>query len=271
MSEPEGPPAAQPEVPIRDAATVVLLRDGAAGPEAYLLRRVRGMAFAGGMTVFPGGAVDRRDADAETAWVGPPPAEWAAAFAADEPLARALVCAAVRETFEESGVLLAGPSAAEVCRTDGPGWEADRVALEKRELSLAQLLAGRGLALRADLLRPWAHWITPVGEPRRYDTRFLVAALPAGQVTREVTSEADVVEWVRPADAIAQVAAGRRRMMPPTIVTCEQVAPFGSVAEVLAAAGGREITTVRPVLTRVADEVTTTLPNGRVMHLGGVP
>ncbi|HEX6754448.1 MAG TPA: NUDIX hydrolase, partial [Mycobacteriales bacterium] len=84
------------DAPVRDAATVVLLRDGAGGPEAYLLRRVRGMAFAAGMTVFPGGAVDRRDADAEIAWVGPPPADWGAALDADEPLARALVCAAVR-------------------------------------------------------------------------------------------------------------------------------------------------------------------------------
>src|SRR4029453_14718184 len=76
--------------------------------------------------------------------------------------------------------------------------------------------------LRADLLRPWAHWVTPAGEPRRYDTRFFIAALPPGQVTRDVTSEADVVEWVRPADAIAQAAAGERLMMPPTIATCEQ-------------------------------------------------
>ena len=259
------------DVPVRDAATVVLLRDGAGGLEAYLLRRVRGMAFAAGMTVFPGGAVDRRDADAEIAWVGPPPAGWAAALDADEPLARALVCAAVRETFEESGVLLAGPSADEVCATAGDEWEADRVGLERRELSLAELLSRRGLALRADLLRPWAHWVTPGGESRRYDTRFLVAALPAGQFTRDVTSEADVVEWVRPADAVAQAAAGERMMMPPTIVTCEQIAAYGSVAEVLAAADQREIPTVRPVLSRDGGEVLTELPGGRVMRIGGVP
>ena len=259
------------DVPVRDAATVVLLRDGAGGPEAYLLRRVRGMAFAAGMTVFPGGAVDRRDADAEIAWVGPPPADWAAALDADEPLARALVCAAVRETFEESGVLLAGASADEVCATAGDEWEADRVGLERREFSLAELLSRRGLALRADLLRPWAHWVTPEGESRRYDTRFLVAALPAGQFTRDVTSEADVVEWVRPVDAIAQATAGERTMMPPTIVTCEQIAAYGSVAEVLAAADRREIPTVRPVLSRDGGEVLTGLPGGRVMRIGGVP
>ena len=262
------PPSPQREpATIRDAATVILLRDGAAGPEAYLLRRVRGMAFAAGMTVFPGGAVDRRDADVDVAWVGPPAAAWAEAFDADEPLARALVCAAVRETFEESGVLLAGPSGDEVCATDGPEWERDRVALERRELSLAELLARRGLVLRADLLRPWAHWLTPVGEPRRYDTRFLVAALPEGQRTRDVTSEADVVEWVRPEDAVVQARTGVRTMMPPTIVTCEQIAEYGSVAAILNAAESREITRVRPELGRDPSGVTATLPDGRVMRL----
>ena len=253
-------------VPVRDAATVVLLRDTAAGPEAYLLRRVRGMAFAAGMTVFPGGGVDPRDADTAIGWAGPPPADWAAWFDADEPVARALVCAAVRETFEESGVLLAGPSADAVCGTDGPEWEADRVALERRELSLAELLARRGLVLRADLLRPWAHWITPPGEgSRRYDTRFFVAALPAGQRTRDVTSEADVVEWVRPADALAQLRRGERRLMPPTIVTLEEIADHATVADVLAA--DREVFRVQPVLGSSGGRPSVTLPNGRVLTL----
>ena len=259
------------DVPIRDAATVVLLRDGAAGPEAYLLRRVRGMVFAPGMTVFPGGGVDRRDADSDVAWAGPPPAAWAKAFDADEPLARALVCAAVRETFEESGVLLAGPSEDRVTDTDGPAWERDRVALERREVSLAELLDRRSLVLRADLLRPWARWITPVGEPRRYDTRFLVAALPEGQVTRDVTSEADVVEWVRPADAVVQARTGIRTMMPPTIVTCEEIADYDSVDDVLAAAPERDTGPVRVQLSRDQSGVIATLPSGRVINLRRPP
>ena len=259
-----------PAVPVRDAATVVLLRDTDRGPEAYLLQRVRGMAFAAGMTVFPGGAVDPRDADAAVGWAGPPPAEWTVPFDADESLARALLCAAVRETFEESGVLLAGPSAAEVCRTDGPGWEVDRVGLERRDLSLAELLARRRLVLRADLLRPWAHWITPPGEGRRrYDTRFFVAALPPGQATRDVSSEADVVEWVRPADALDQLRHGQRSMMPPTIVTLEEIGPYGSVAEVLAAGAARSVAPVLPEVTEVDGRPAVTLPDGRVLTLGG--
>ena len=207
MSAPEGRPAPT-GVPVRDAATVVLLRDGSDGPEVYLLRRVRGMAFAAGMTVFPGGAVDPRDAETDVGWVGPPPAAWAAPFAADEALARALLCAAVRETFEESGVLLAGPSPDVVCETSGPEWEADRVGLERRDFSLAELLARRGLVLRADLLRPWAHWITPPeeGMRRRYDTRFFVAALPPGQRTGAVTRRPTWCEWVRPERGAGRVA-----------------------------------------------------------------
>jgi 8-oxo-dGTP pyrophosphatase MutT (NUDIX family) len=202
-------------------------------------------------------------------WVGPPPAEWAAAFSADEPLARALVCAAVRETFEESGVLLAGPSVDAVCSTDGPQWEADRVALERREESLAALLTRRGLVLRTDLLRPWAHWITPPGETRRrYDTRFLVAALPAGQSTRDVTSEAEQVEWMRPDDALAQVRRAERQVMPPTLVTLEEIAPYGSVAEILAAGERRKPEPVQPTLSVVDGHPTVMLPNGRVLRLG---
>ena len=87
---------------------MLLLRDGAPGLEVYLLRRTKGMPFAGGMTAYPGGGVDPRDGDTEIAWAGPPPAQWAAAFGCDERIARELVCAAVRETFEEAGVLLAG-------------------------------------------------------------------------------------------------------------------------------------------------------------------
>src|SRR5215213_4933200 len=121
----------------RDAATVVLLRPGADGPEIYLLRRQVSMEFAGGMCVFPGGGVDPRDFDHTVAWAGPSPAEWAERLGVDEAKARALVCAAVRETFEESGVLLAGDSADSVIAdTTGEDWEADRVALEARDLSM---------------------------------------------------------------------------------------------------------------------------------------
>ena len=247
----------QPAVP-RHAATVVLLRDAPGGLEAYLLRRVRGMSFAGGMHVFPGGSVDPADAGAEIAWAGPSAAQWAQELSCDEPLARALVCAAVRETFEESGVLLAGPDAAHVLQdVSTDDWEAERVALEAREQSLSQLLARRGLVLRSDLLRPYAHWITPEVEPKRFDTRFFLAELPKGQVCRDAGTEADSRLWVRPADAIAQQLV----MMPPTRVSLEGVAGAPDVAAALAAP--RTVAPVQPVFELGDDGVVLRVPDGQ--------
>jgi len=201
----------------RDAATVMLLRQASAGLKVYMLRRQPSMAFAPGAFVFPGGSVDPRDADEQVAWTGPDAAEWGRIFDAPAELARALVCAAVRETFEESGVLLAGESATSVVAdTTSDDWEADRHALLDRSVSLAELLSRRGLVLRADLLRPWSRWITPVLEPRRFDTRFFAAALPAGQRTRDVGGEASEVAWVAPAEALQAGERGEIRLFPPT-------------------------------------------------------
>jgi len=234
--------------PCRDAATVVLLRDRPTGPEVYLLRRVQAMAFAGGMHVFPGGSVDPADAEAHVRWAGPSAARWAEALGASEPLAQALVCAAVRETFEESGVLLAGPSEHELLAdVSCDGWEAEREALEAREQSLSQLLERRGLVLRSDLLRPLAHWITPEVEPKRFDTRFFLAQLPAGQVCRDVGGEADDRVWVRPDQALEQ----RLAMLPPTVAVLQDLLGAPDVAAALAAP--RILATVLPALVARAD------------------
>jgi 8-oxo-dGTP pyrophosphatase MutT (NUDIX family) len=245
----------------RHASTVVLLRDSAAGVrpggiEAYLLRRQKTMAFAAGMYVFPGGSVDSRDETLATdAWTGPTAAEWAGLLTADERLATALVCAAVRETFEESGVVLAGPTAAEVVAdTTADDWEADRLALLDRSLSFAELLGRRGLLLRADLLRPWSHWITPEVEPRRYDTRFFVAALPSGQRTRDVGGEADRVTWARPADALEAFERGDLGMLPPTAFTLSELSAYDTVADVLTAGDARDVKPVLPKIVLGDDE-----------------
>jgi 8-oxo-dGTP pyrophosphatase MutT (NUDIX family) len=241
---------------------VLLLRDGTDGLEVYLQRRTRGMPFAGGMTAYPGGGVDPRDGDVETAWVGPPPSSWASAFGCAERTARELVCAVVRETFEEAGVLLAGSPDGVVPDVSGADWEAQRQALLSRELSLAELLAGRGLALRADLLRPFAHWITPPVEPRRYDTKFFVAALPAGQEARHVTGEADETTWLRPADALAELAAGGRPMLPPTIHTLGQLETFADVAAALAGSPPDALEPISPTFEETPDGRWAVLPDG---------
>ncbi len=233
-----------PAVP-KDAATVMLLRQSSAGLVVYMLKRKSSMAFAPGAYVFPGGSVDARDADEQVAWAGPDAAEWGQIFDAPPSLARALVCAAVRETFEESGVMLAGESADSiVADTTSDDWEADRHALLDRTLSLAEVLARRRLVLRADLLRPWARWITPVVEPRRFDTRFFAAALPVGQRTRDVGGEAAEVAWVTPAEALA---AGDRReilLFPPTAVTLSELAACDDVQTALT--GPRQVAPIIP-------------------------
>jgi hypothetical protein len=157
------------------------------------------------------------------------------------------VCAALRETFEESGVLLAGPTADRVVAdTTGPDWEADRRRLEARELSFTEFLDRRGLRLRTDLLAWWGSWVTPVFEPRRYDTRFFVARLPDGQVTRDVSTESDHVVWMAVRDILAAVDAGRLAMLPQTYATCLELYEYRSTDEAVAAAGARDRSPILP-------------------------
>ncbi len=205
-----------------------------------MLRRQPTMAFAPGAFVFPGGSVDARDADEEVAWAGPDAAAWGGLLAAPPELARALVCAAVRETFEESGVLLAGPSPGSlVADTTGDDWEADRLALLDRSLSLAGLLLRRRLVLRSDLLRPWSRWITPAVEPRRFDARFFAAALPPGQRTRDVGGEAAAVTWIAPGAAVEAGRRGEITLWPPTAVSLAELTACGNLEAALA--GPREL------------------------------
>lgn len=254
--------AAEPVVPPRDAATIALIRQGVDGVEVYLLRRVSTMAFASGMHVFPGGTVDPRDLAPDLGWIGPPPSAWAERFGVDQTRARGLVLAAVRETFEESGVLLAGrrqeptgsPSddhpGGVVGDTGGETWETDRLALTDRTLSFTAMLERRRLVVRADLLHGWARWVTPEFEPRRYDTAFFVAAVPSGQRARAVGGESDQATWVRTTDVLAALASGGVRMLPPTAVVLGEIGGYGSVEAVLRVADDRVIEPImpRPVL-----------------------
>ncbi|HEV2251888.1 MAG TPA: NUDIX hydrolase [Streptosporangiaceae bacterium] len=248
----------------RDAATVILVRPESkaesraetradtglgigpgtmpgreiAGVEVYLLLRTQALEFAPGACVFPGGSVDARDADpgiAETGWAGPAPADFGHLLGVPADRARALVCAAVRETFEESGVLLAGPSPAELV-PDSADLARDRRALLDGSLSLSELLSRRGLLLRADLLTPWARWITPEISPRRFDTWFFAAALPAGQLAGLAAAgpgESDSGTWWRPAAALEAARAGQITLLPPTAVTLAELAAHQDVAGIL--------------------------------------
>ncbi|GAB2925373.1 NUDIX hydrolase [Streptomyces mayteni] len=212
----------------RRAATVLLLRDGAAGLEVFLLRRRTSMAFAGGAHAYPGGSAEPDDGSVRRT--------------------------AVRELFEETGVLLAAPAA-------DPGRLFAAADDEDRRAPFAELLARRGLVVRGDLLGAWARWITPEFEARRYDTWFFVAALPPGQRAGNASTEADRTEWLPPAAAVAGYERGELLMMPPTVATLRQLLPHQTVASALAAAaaGGEP----EPVLARarlVGDEVVLSWP-----------
>lgn len=252
--------------PARHASTVLFIRDGERGVEVYLIRRVKQMAFAGGMTAYPGGGVDDRDLDAQFGWIGPDPGYWADAFSCDERIAHGLVAAAVRETFEEAGILLATEGETPVVDTDNDEWEAERKALLDRSHSLSEMLEKRGLSLRADLIRPWAHWITPEQEPKRFDTRFFLMKLPDGVHPRAISTEFDKAEWVGVQQAIEEAESGSRPMLPPTIATLKDLLPYVTADEAMAAAPPRRIEPIQPSLVDIDGVIQVQLPDGTLIE-----
>ncbi len=243
----DGAPLHEPP-PARPAATVMLLRDRpSAGPgggvEVFAFRRVPRLAFAPGMLVFPGGSVDAADGDPAVPFDAPA-----------DPAVAPVLAAAVRETFEECGVLLArdangrAPDADELA---SPAWEERRAALAGGRLALAEVLAGAGLVVAASSLVPWARWVTPGFERRRFDTWFYLARLPAGQRARDLGGEGERAAWLDPGDAIERHAAGDLPMLPPTLVCLEELAAGGSVDDLLATP--RTVRPVSPWVARGAD------------------
>ncbi len=208
----------------RPAATVLLLRDGPQGPEVLMTRRSATASFAPGAHVFPGGAIDEADAQAH-------------ALAARRPTQTDLrltqAIAAIRESFEELGVLLAR-------HADGRPAGADDVAALDREAPLLPQCQARGLTLAADQVYVFAHWITDRDLPRRFDVPFLVARMPDGQTPVADESEQFEPVWVRPADALARHQAGQFFMIFPTIRTLERLQRFDTVDAVLAACASEQ-------------------------------
>jgi len=202
------------EVPIRPAATVMLLRDTDGGLEVFMLRRTSAAVFAGGMYVFPGGKVDPADGDGDEAYV----------------------VAAIRECYEEAGVLLADDADGRPV-DDGHPALTHRDAVYDGTVDMRALAATNGLSLRTGDL-PWvAHWITPKGETaRRFDTRFFAAACPTGQTSHHDDNETVASMWVRPVDALARGQAGELMLMPPTIANLQFLAAHPTVATAMDAA-----------------------------------
>ena len=244
----------------RHASTVILLRDTLSGIEVYVQERASTMAFCAEMTVFPGGGVDSRDMPGDVdgdghdspdlRWQGPDVKWWASRLQKSESMARALVCAAVRETFEEAGTLLAGYEDGSLVGNTVP-FQTERHQLENHELSFSDFMDQHELVLRSDLLRPWANWVTPKEQPIRYDTAFFVANMPEGQQTLADTREATSTGWFRPSTLLDGWRSRKISFMPPTWAQLKLLDTFRTVDEVLDFSSSLS---VDPVLEEPVDE-----------------
>ena len=209
------------------AATVMLLRDTDQGIEVFMLRRTHAAAFAGGMYVFPGGRVDPADGEGNISYV----------------------IAAIRECYEEAGVLLARDASGRLI-ADGHPALAHRHAVHDGEIDLQTLCEEHDLRPAVDDLIWVSHWITPVGEgTRRFDTRFFVAASPPDQASQHDDNETIASVWMHPRDALRRQADRELNMMPPTIKNLEFLDEHDSTASVMASA--RELPRPVPILPKL--------------------
>jgi 8-oxo-dGTP pyrophosphatase MutT (NUDIX family) len=207
---------AEPVPPAKPAATVLLLRDADTdeGIEVFMLRRTKAAAFAGGMYVFPGGKVDDADGHGDEGYV----------------------IAAIRECYEEAGVLLAR-DANGMLITDGHPALAHRRAVHDGEVDLRQLCAQHHLTPAVDDLVWISHWITPVGESsRRFDTRFFITVAPPTQASRHDDNETIASTWIGPREALRRAERGELTLMPPTIKNLEFVAAHRNAAAAMESA-----------------------------------
>jgi 8-oxo-dGTP pyrophosphatase MutT (NUDIX family) len=258
----------------RDAATVMLVRDGAARDdvdsriEVFMLRRHLDSVFLGGAYVFPGGAVDDHDrhADLEAVCAGRTDAVASALLGLDPPTGGlAFWVAGIREAFEEAGVLLAYGSDGAIVDWSDPlvaaRFAEHRKAVDAGERRLVDICRDEGLQLAADTVHYFSHWITPVGPPRRFDTRFFVARAPEGHTYLHDERETIDNAWVRPAEAIERQARGEVDIIFPTLRTLQTISRFETADELLtAAAAAGDIPTMLPRVVRDADGTRILLP-----------
>ncbi len=242
----DGPTSSEPAV-AAVAATLVLVRDGPQGLETLMVVRHHEIDFARGAAVFPGGKISASDSDPRiTGRVGGGHLPGHPQFA--------LRVAAVRETFEESGLLLARHGGAMI---DGmrraalhQRWQA-RVATGGN--AFVDMVCEEDLELALEQLVPYAHWVTPEVSPKRFDTYFFIAAAPVGQVAQHDGSEAVDSFWIRPADALDDCAQRRRTIIFPTLCNLALLAQATNVAGAVQAARSRPVRRIQPSLARRAD------------------
>ncbi|MEZ5311401.1 MAG: NUDIX domain-containing protein [Microthrixaceae bacterium] len=244
-------------VPVRDAATVVLVRQGSGGLQVCMLQRNLKSDFVGGAYVFPGGAVDPEDSD---------PAYEKLSFggqSSGEDLAFRVAVA--RESFEEAGILIARSSDGTELEFSDPTvktrFEQHRRDVDSGSRQLHEICVEEELLLDVGGLGYLSRWVTPFGAPRRYDTRFYVVEAPAGQVALHDDREVIDTVWITPADALEDSRSGRRTMIFPTIRTMAALSRFDEVAALTEyVAGLGPITAVEPVMTQRGDHLELELP-----------
>lgn len=238
---------AEPERPARPrpAATIVLLRDSAEGPEVLLMRRHRSSGFVPGAWVFPGGRVDAADS-------GPSLYERIRGLPSTPHPPVEYWTAAMRELFEETGVLLARTAAGDWARdaSSSRRMESLRHRLMDGSTTLLDVLERSDVALDAGGTVHVAHWITPVVERRRYDTHFFAAALPAGRSARADAREMTEAVWLTPRAGLERFEQGTLPMVFPTVKTLESLRGHGSVAHVLDSFRNRDVVAILPRLVR---------------------
>jgi 8-oxo-dGTP pyrophosphatase MutT (NUDIX family) len=235
-------------IPVRPAATVLLVRDGESGLEVFMVVRHHKIDFASGALVFPGGSIDAGDHAIAVDY-----ASRGAATGLDE-RDRLSRVAALRETFEECGVLLARP------RGSDQGLGAHELGGKSQGRSFGELIAAENLELALDALIPFAHWITPPILPKRFDTRFYIAAAPPDQIAIHDGSESVDSVWISPAEALKAADAGTYTLVFATRLNLQMLARSADVASALAAARARRIVTVEPVAAKTETGLTMRIP-----------
>jgi 8-oxo-dGTP pyrophosphatase MutT (NUDIX family) len=261
--EPAPPPIGPPVTP-RDAASVILLRDGALGPEVFMVERHKSARFVGGAHVFPGGRVDAEDLDAIDLCAGLDATEASRRLHVGSG-GLAYYVAAIRECFEEAGVLLAydasGGAVGAANDREAAALHELRRALNAREVAFPDLVRAQGFRLAADRMHYWAHWITPEESPIRFDTRFFLATVPSDQGAAHDAGELAGSEWIRPLEALRKAERGEWTLILPTLRNLMTLLGFATAAEAaLAGARRGEIATLEPRVLRGRDGIQVVLP-----------
>jgi len=202
--------------------------------EVFMIRRQKTMSFVPDAVVFPGGRVDDKDSDERLPWAGPTPEQWAERLGRPVEVARRAVVAAVREVFEESGILLAGPSATElVDDVSGPEWLQARRDLVEHKMNFAEFLIERGLAIRTDLLNYCSNWCTPEFSPQRFDTFFFAARCPEGQHPDDLSREAYIADWAEPQWVFDMADTDKLVLLPPTAYNLQILTRASDIDELM--------------------------------------